>query len=75
MKKLFVLISILVAMNSISIAQESKIKDLYTNITTQINSVLLTRKSSLEFSGFAAYNQFKTGFKNNEEISRQTLLS
>ncbi|MBN1895789.1 hypothetical protein JW906_14960 [bacterium] len=48
--------------HSFSFAQENSLKDIYTEITTRINSALLTRKSSVELSGFISYQYYKTRY-------------
>ena len=47
-------------------AQEETLKGIYKDVTTAINTALLTRKGAFEISGFASYNYYKTDFKNNE---------
>jgi hypothetical protein len=55
-------------------AQEKDVKELYTDVTTAINSVLLTQSGSKEISGFLSYHSFTTTFTYDEEIMRQMFL-
>ena len=73
MRKMFLVSVIILATSSFLSAQESDIKKIYTDITTKINSALLTQKSSIEVSGFMSYNYYKTKFDYGE-IRKQHLV-
>jgi hypothetical protein len=62
MRKMLLISMIILATHSYSSAQEKDIKKIYTDITTKINSALLTQKSSIEMSGFISYSYYKTRF-------------
>ncbi len=66
MRKIFLVSVLILATSSFLSAQESDIKKIYTDITTKINSALLTQKSSIEVSGFISYNYYKTKFDYGE---------
>ena len=66
MRKLFFILVLIFAASSLLSAQENDIKKIYTDITTKINSALLTQKSSIEVSGFMSYNYYKTKFDYGE---------
>jgi len=55
-------------------AQEKNLKGVYTDITTAINSALLTKSGSKEISGSFSYNYFSTRYINNVEMTQQILL-
>ena len=57
---------LMIAMSS-AWAQEKDLKELYTNFTTSINSLLLTQKGSMEMSGFISYNYLKSEFEDGQE--------
>lgn len=60
--------------SSISLfAQEKDLKDIYTDVTTAINSALLTRSGSLEVTGAFYYNSFKTSYTYDEKVTQQIL--
>ena len=65
--RIFILVLVLILTTySVVAAQEDDIKKIYTDITTKINSALLTKKSSIEISGFMSYNYYKTKYNYNE---------
>jgi len=51
-------------------AQEKDLKKLYTDFTTAINSVLLTKQGVIELSGFVSYNYLNTEYKDGPEVTR-----
>jgi len=53
-------------------AQEKDLKEIYTEVTTAINSALLTRSGAMEISGFLSYNYFATKYTDDEKRSQQT---
>jgi len=60
---------------SISVfAQENDLKGIYTDVTTAINSALLTKSGSIEIAGFVSYNSFTTNYANDEKITQQIFL-
>jgi hypothetical protein len=46
-------------------AQETDLKKIYTDITTSINSALLTRKGAYEVNGFLFYDRLKVKYKDS----------
>jgi len=54
-------------------AQDKDLKDLYTNFTTAINSVLLTKQGAMELSGFLSYTYLKTDFENDQEKTQSII--
>ncbi|HES60144.1 MAG: hypothetical protein JW956_01405 [Calditrichaceae bacterium] len=62
MKKILIVLILILAEFSSLFAQDNDLKKIYTDITTEINSALLTQKSSIEVSGFVLYNYDKTKF-------------
>jgi hypothetical protein len=55
-------------------AQGDNLKDVYTKVTTAINSSLLTRSGSIELSGAFSYNRFQTSFSDDEKMRQQIFL-
>jgi hypothetical protein len=51
-----------------SFAQKTDLKGLYTDITTAINSALLTRKGSVELRGSMFYDRVKTTYKGGPDF-------
>ncbi len=68
--KVFILIA---CVYSQIMAQETDLKKVYTDVTTQINSALLTRKGAFELTGSVFYERFKEKyddyFRNTEFIT------
>jgi len=62
MRRIFLISALFLAVHTFSGAQENSLKDIYTDITTKINSALLTRKSSIELSGFISYHYYETKY-------------
>jgi len=62
MKRLSILIVLLAGVCSQILAQETDLKKVYTDVTTQINSSLLTRKGAFELSGSAFYDRLKNTY-------------
>jgi len=54
-------------------AQEQDLKEIYTDVTTAINSALLTKKGSAELSGFFSYNYLKTEYEYSERLTEQII--
>ena len=48
-------------------AQEDELKEIYTDVTTAINSALLTKANAIEISGFFSYNYFSTQYTYDEK--------
>jgi hypothetical protein len=71
MKKRILFLSILFPV--IIFAQDDSLKDIYKDVTTAINSALLTKAGVVEISGFASYNYYKTNFKDNESVTQNIL--
>ncbi|MCB0284843.1 MAG: hypothetical protein H6627_00680 [Calditrichae bacterium] len=65
MKKCLLLLLMLLPV--FGFAQEETLKGFYKDVTTAINSALLTRAGSIEISGLAAYNYEKTKYNYNAE--------
>jgi hypothetical protein len=55
-------------------AQDNNVKKIYSDVTTAINSVLLTRSGSKSISGFLSYNSFTTKYAYNEKMTEQIFL-
>ena len=66
MRQILIIIILILAKSSSLFAQENDLKKIYTDITTEINSALLTQRSSIEVSGFISYNYYKTKFDYGE---------
>ena len=73
MRKIYWFSILFITLHSLLLAQENDLKKIYTNLTTEINSALLTQKSSMEISGFISYNHYRSKFDNGE-IQKQHLL-
>ena len=74
MKTISVLFCILLFSSINLFAQEEDLKGIYTDVTTAINSVLLTKSGSIEISGFISYNSFTTKFTYDEKMTQQIFL-
>jgi len=55
-------------------AQEEDLKEIYTDVTTAINSALLTQSGSMEISGALSYNSFTTNFTDDEKMTQRIFL-
>lgn len=62
MKRLSILIVLLAIVCSQILAQETDLKKVYTDVTTQINSALLTSKGSFEINGSIFYDRLTTTY-------------
>ena len=71
-KLIFVCALILPAMSLF--AQKENLKELYKNVTTAINTSLITKSGSIEISGFLSYNHYDSQFNDNEKVTQQVLL-
>ncbi len=71
-KLFFVCVLTLFAMSAF--AQKEKLKDLYKNVTTTINTALITKSGSMEISGFVSYNQYETQYNDNGKMTQQIVL-
>ena len=61
--------------SSISLfAQENDLKEIYTDVTTAINSALLTKSGSIEISGSFSYSSYTTNFTYDEKMTQQIFL-
>ena len=69
MKLIYVILSVFIFSSHTLFAQDKDLKDLYTDFTTAINSALLTKKGSVELSGFLSYNSVKTVYQENQETT------
>jgi hypothetical protein len=65
MKYLWIVIVLVATLCSQLLAQETDLKKIYTDVTTRINSALLTRKGAYELNGFIYYNRLTTRYKQN----------
>jgi hypothetical protein len=74
MKTTSLLLSILLFSSINLFAQEDDLKEIYTDVTTAINSVLLTKSGSIEISGFISYNSFTTNYTYDEKMTQQIFL-
>lgn len=54
-------------------AQEGTLKGFYKDVTTAINSALLTRSGALEISGFVSYNYEKAEYTYNTQSTKHFL--
>lgn len=68
----FILISVLL-IHAVLYAQETDLKEIYTDVTTAINSALLTKTGSIEVSGVLSYNSFSTRYTYDEKMTQQLL--
>jgi hypothetical protein len=59
MKQLSNIVILVACVCSQMMAQETDLKKVYTDVTTQINSALLTRKGAFELSGFLFYDRLE----------------
>lgn len=66
MRQILIILILILAEFSSLLAQDTDLKKIYTDITTKINSALLTKKSSIEVSGFISYNYYKTKFDDGD---------
>jgi len=71
MKTTLMLVFLLLVSSLNVFAQESDLKEIYTAVTTAINSALLTRSGAMEISGFLSYNYFSTKYTYDEKRSQQ----
>jgi hypothetical protein len=55
-------------------AQEDDLKAVYKDVTTAINSILLTKAGSKEISGSLSYNSFSTDLTYDEKLKQQIFL-
>jgi len=74
MKTTCVLLCILVCSSTGVFAQEKDLKGIYADVTTAINSVLLTQSGSKEISGFLSYHSFTTTYTYDEKMTRMVFL-
>jgi len=73
MRRFSVFIIILVIYTNILYSQEKDIKEIYVDVTSAINSALLTKKNVLELSGSLSYNYLKTEYDYNESLKEHTI--
>ncbi len=71
MKFILIFIIILAVFPNFISAQEKDLKKIYADVTTAINSTLLTKTNSIEMSGFLSYNYFSTKYSYDEERTQQ----
>ena len=57
-----------------AVAQEQDLKRIYTEVTTAINSALLTKSGSKEIAGFMSYHYVNTKFTYDEKLSQQVII-
>lgn len=74
MKTTSILLCILIFSSISLFAQENDFKEFYTDVTTAINTALLTKSGSLEISGFLSYNSYTTNFTYDEKMTQQIFL-
>jgi len=70
MKTILILILFFLVSFSNLNAQENDLKKIYKDVTTAINSALLTKSGSIEISGFVSYNYFNTDYTYDQKISQ-----
>lgn len=58
---------------TVNIENEGDLKGFYKNVTTAINTALLTKAGSFEISGSMSYNTYHTEFISGEEIDQSTI--
>ena len=68
-----VLFIMLILSGSLS-AQDKDLKKIYTDVTREINSALLTRSGSMEISGSLSYSSFTTDYTDDEQLTQQIFL-
>ena len=61
---------ILVFFVSVLRAQDDDLKKVYTDVTTAINSALLTKSGSMEISGSVSFNYFNTSYNSGETLNQ-----
>lgn len=71
MKSILIFIIIFVLFPNFIFAQEKDLKEIYADVTTAINSTLLTKTNSIEVSGFLTYNYFNTKYSYDEKRTQQ----
>jgi len=74
MKTTSVLLFILLFSSISLFAQENDLKEIYTDVTTAINSALLTKSGSIEISGSLSYSTYTTNFTYDEKMTQQIFL-
>ena len=67
------LVLILLIISSNVYSQETDLKGIYTDVTTAINSALLTKSGVIEVSGFLSYNYLNTQYTNDHEWSQHLI--
>ena len=67
MKYMYMFIMITWGFFAPAMAQETDLKKIYTDITTTINSALLTRKGAFELSGNIFYDRLETEYRLNND--------
>lgn len=73
MKTMKIIIGLVLFSVANGFSQDGNLKNIYTKVTTAINSVLLTRSGSMEVSGLVSYNYFNTQYKNNTKMTQQMI--
>ena len=71
MKSILIFIIISVLLPNFIFAQEKDLKEIYADVTTAINSTLLTKTNSIEMSGFLSYNYLSTEYSYDEKRTQQ----
>lgn len=69
--KFFIIILSFTVSNLFS--QEKDLKEIYTDVTTAINSALLTKSGAMELTGFVAYNYYDTEYSAGDKKTEQIL--
>jgi hypothetical protein len=69
----FIIFIMLILSGSLS-AQDKDLKGIYKEVTTAINSALLTRSGSMEISGSLSYSSFTTDYTDDEQLTQQIFL-
>jgi hypothetical protein len=67
MKQLLLLYAVVAGSCSQIMAQETDLKEVYTDVTTKINSSLLTRKGAFELNGYIFYDRLKMEYSEGNE--------
>jgi hypothetical protein len=70
MKAIKILVLFILFSSSNGFAQEKDLKKIYTEVTTAINSALLTKTTAMEISGFLLYNNFSTQYTYSEKMTQ-----
>ncbi len=73
MRQVFIFFTILLLFPLHLFAQEKDLKEIYTDVTKAINSILLTKTGATEISGFISYTHLSTAFTSAQKSTQQIL--